>query len=232
MKLAVPVPRDLCADPNEKAVRNRVNAARSRRPTKGVSRLPLGGALVPCKHGRLRYLQFAISKQHILAVVEEDYRPSYLSGGSHHRSFALVDGAVVHDPGSLWKRIRAKNKLRDVDIVNLLVTAFMMKSRPDVVLNSTQTKAVLRRWPEAWGAFALAPPGLRKTGAGHVVLQAWTTGSYSERGVSCRYLNGWRLTFSQAKGIALVHNHKYAAGMNMGQPCGKPLPGASPRTQR
>jgi hypothetical protein len=232
MKLAVPVPRDLCADPNEKAIRNEVNAARARRTSKGASDFHLGSALVPCKHGRLRYLQFAISKQRILAIVEEDFRPSYLSGGSHHRSFALVDGAVVHDQDALWKRIRAKKKLRDVDIVNLLVTAFMMKSRPNVVLNTAQTKAVLRRWPEARGAFALAPPGLRKTGAGQVVLQAWTTGSYSERGVSCRYLNGWRLTFSQVQGIGLVHNHKYAAGRKMGQPCGKPLPGTSPKPRR
>ncbi len=231
MALAVPVPKDLCADSKQRAIRKRVKAARAKGPGNGVIMPSRRKGLVPCKHGRLRFLQFSIAKQRILAVVEEDRRPSYLSGGSHFSSLALVDGAIVHDPRSLWRRVRAKAKLRDADMVNLLVAALMLRSRPNVVLNSAQTKAVVRHWPATKRAFALAPPGLHKTSTGHIVLQAWTTGSYSERGVSCRYLDGWRLTLRQAKGIQVVRNHKYATGSRMGRPCGPPMPSTSPKTK-
>lgn len=226
MNRAVPIPKDLCAAPNQKALRRRIEAA-LRRPAKNGLGKGSASPLVPCEHGELRVLQFSVSKQKILVLLEEDYRPSYISGGSARRSFAVVDRGVVFDHESLWDQIVQKETLHDADIVNLLVAALMLQGINTMILNSEQREAVVLRWPEAENAFLLDPPALRKKDKDHPILQAWMVHSYNERGVSCQYLDGMRVTFSGEKGLQLEQNHKYAAGTRMGQPCGDPLPSSA-----
>jgi hypothetical protein len=223
---ALPIPKDLCSSQDEKRIRRRVATSRASGGGKGL--MPgAAGALVPCKHGRLRYLRFSRSKQDILVIVEEDRRPSYISGGSHKRSLALVNRTRVHGADELWRIIRHKDKLGAAEIAKLLVAALMFGAQPNMILNSRQSKDLVSRWPVAAKALSIDPPGLRMKDGARPVLQAWTTHSYSERGISCRYLEGWRVSFDRAKGLKRVRNHAYASGRRMGRPCGKPLPGAA-----
>lgn len=223
--LAVPTLEKLCGNSKEKSIRKRVKAFRSQTSGKNFMGPSLGSDLVPCGHGLVRFVQFSISKQNILVVAEEDQRPSYLSGGSQYRGFGLVGKTIVRDQDALWKSILHKQKLSQEQIVKLLAATILLQTRPGIVLTSEQQKTVVSAWPKTESAFSLNPPGLYKADAGLPVLQAWVTHSYNERGVSCRYIEGWRATFDQTTGLQLVRNHDYAAGTRLGQPCGNPLPG-------
>ncbi len=59
MKQAVPIPQDLCAVTNHKAIRKRVDAALRRSATDELTKL-IASPLVPCDAGKLRVLQFSI----------------------------------------------------------------------------------------------------------------------------------------------------------------------------
>jgi hypothetical protein len=228
-RLALPAPADLCASPQQQSVRawvRRAQAAQTRRG-KQAPRTKLPGrneGLVPCKHGRVRFLRFAVSAQKVLMLVEEDARPSYLSGGSAFCSFAVLDDQLVEDVQSLWRRVGSSKTLPVATIARLLVASLMFQRRPNMVLSPEQRATVVRRWPATKAAFALAQPGLTQQGQHRFILQAWTTSSYHERGVSCRYLTGFRLSYDRKQGFASVRNHRYAAGSRLARPCGKPLP--------
>lgn len=224
MPTPVPLAKDLCSDPEERLIRERIKAAHGQAERSGEVVVPGGEALVPCEHGVLRYFQFGLSKHEILLVVEKDDRPSYLSGGAHHRSLAVIDGALVWDHEGLWKRIRNEDGLAKEDIVNLMVAVLMLRSQPEMIVNDQQRQEKVTHWPETKRAFELDPPGLRHQGDGVPILQAWTTRSYNERGVSCRHLEGWQLTYDPKAGIKVLHNHSYASGTDMGAPCGAKLP--------
>lgn len=227
--LVVPEPRDLCGHPRERIIRKRVKAAREP-GSAGAAVVPSPSrALVPCEHGRLVVFQFVLRQQRVLVVVEKDNRPSYLSGGAHYRCLALVDSALVYGIDAVWQQLKRKDKLQTRDIVNLQVAALMFGSQPNMIVNLSQCQTAVGAWPEAAPALALDPPGLYRRSDGTPVLQAWTIHSYSERGVACKYLQGWRYGYRAASGVSVEQRHAYAQGMNMGQPCGAPLPGA-PKT--
>ena len=211
-EIEIPIPQDLCGNLKEKKIRKRLKDV-------------IGLDIVPCGHGVLRFLEFTISKKDVLIIVTQDNRPSYISGGSQYCSYALVDNEVFYSHDEFLKIVPQKDKLSNEEIVNLFVAVVMLQYRPNIILNNEQRRAVAEHWPEAENAFLLNPPGLYKNGNGHLTLQAWTTHEYSERGVGCRYIKGFRISYSRKTRIKLECNHEYADGTNMGQPCGKPIPG-------
>jgi hypothetical protein len=226
-EVAVPTLEKLCGNPKEKSIRKRVKTFRVQTSGNDFMGPSLGSDLVPCGHGLVRFVQFSISKQDILVVAEEDRRPSYRSGGSRYRGFGLVGDTIVRDQDALWKSIPHKKELSQEQIVKLLAATILLQARPEIVLTSEQKEIVVAAWPKTESAFSQNPPGLYKADADLPVLQAWITHKYSERGVSCRYIEGWRATFDQTTGLQLVRNHDYAAGNNIGRPCGNPLPGGT-----
>jgi hypothetical protein len=99
----------------------------------------------------------------------------------------------------------------------------------DQIVTRDEAAALAARWPAAAAPVAQRPPGLFRDDDGGFRLWVWTETSTVERGVSCRFLDGWAAHLTVLGEVAVVtgpnfadsaRHARYSEGSAMGRPCG------------